>query len=220
MKKYQFTIQSNRIYIISFIIFIPIFMSVLELLGKYLLFGWLFLLLFGIGLGFLYLASKLSSAKILIELSEEGYKHIWIKRFMFSKEKDIELKWDDIVDYSFERFRGWYRFQLTLENKKCYKFNKFDLFNRKDDFYMFNIEFLEYINKINKDKDETINVGKTIYEETLFMVFMLVVTGVIIYQIYDINQHTNWFLILIMTVVDIIYWNRIYRIYKSRRNKL
>ena len=220
MKKYQFTIHSNRIYIIIFIIFIPIFMFTLELLGKYLLKGWLFLLLFGLMLGFLYLASKLSKALISIELSDEGFKHIWIKRFMFNKEEDVEFKWDDIVDYFFERNENWSRFQLTLKDNKCYKFNRSDFFNRKDDFYKFERQFPDYINKINLDKDKTIKVGKTIYEETLFIVFMLIVTGFIIYQIYDINQYTNWGLILIMTVVDIIYWNRIYRIYKSWRNKL
>ena len=139
---------------------------------------------------------------------------------MFNKEEDVEFKWDDIVDYFFERNENWSRFQLTLKNNKCYKFNRSDIFNRKDDFYKFERQFPNYINKINLDKEKTIKVGKTIYEETLFMVFMLIVTGFIIYQIYDINQHTNWFLIFIMIVVDIIYWNRIYRFYKSRRNKL
>jgi hypothetical protein len=196
MKKYYLNINSNRIAIISFVVLFPPTLFLLGQLPKGINNFILFLLFFGQQIGITYLITIFSRARIKIEITDKSYKHIWIKKFLFSRESDVEIKWSQIIDYVFEEDRGFDSFQLTLPDKKRYKIWRNNYFTQNADFTKFNTYFPKDLERINDALGIEIKRGKTIYEERGFkwiMLFISIVVGFLICnKLINPGNGINW----------------------------
>ncbi|HRN36699.1 MAG TPA: hypothetical protein PLV70_10220 [Flavobacteriales bacterium] len=134
-------------------------------------------LLLGLGL---FIASRLSTAKIRIQLDEHGFQHEWIKRFILSKEADIHLSWDQVIDYVFEEDRTFYKFELTLQGKLRYRFYRQTIWPTRDDFHKFKRDFPHLIHDIQSVAANDIIRGKTVFEKKWFKWVLAAMTIVIL----------------------------------------
>jgi len=220
MKKYNINIYSNKIAILCLIILFPLTLYIVNYITLGINFTLQILIFFVLMIGAGYLTTVLSRAKIRIELTEESFKHIWVKKFFFSRDKDIELNWSQILNYVFESDRGFDSFQLTLPEKKRYKVFRYNHFSQKDDFHNFEIQFPKFINKINATKDnKSIEKGRTIYEEPIFKLIMIFTTFVVLflisYNILNPENNTNWSALGVSVAATGFYWMQIIR-YRKR----
>jgi len=160
-----------------------------------------------------YVSLLLSRARIKIELSEKGFSHIWIKRFLFSNEEDVELDWNQIIDYIYESDRNYDTFQLTLYSNLKYKIYRYNIFPQKDDFNQFISDFPKYITKINKEHDENIKPGKTFYEHPaskwILIFFTIVFMFLVINKISHNSANTNWVTLATLFFAIGFYWTQI-----------
>ncbi|MFZ4740609.1 MAG: hypothetical protein ACOYLE_05550 [Bacteroidales bacterium] len=222
MKKYNINIHSNRIAIISLIILFPLSLFIVDFITIGVNFTLHIIVFFGLIIGAGYLATYLSKSKIRIELTEESFKHIWVKRFIFSKEPDIKLDWNEIDNYFFENDRGFDSFQLTLNENKRYKITRYNHFPQHDDFYKFSIQFPKFINKVNTTENKSIKIGKTIFEEPLIKLFMFLATIVAVfilfYNLLYERNNTKWSSIGIMISGIIFYWMQVIRYRKKKQS--
>lgn len=145
-------------------------------------------LLFGLGL---FIASRLSTAKIRIQLDEHGFQHEWIKRFIFSKEADIHLSWDQVIDYVFEEDRTFYKFQLTLQGKQRYRFYRQTFWPTRDDFHKFKRDFPRLMRDIKSVSANDIVCGKTVYEENWFKWVLAAMSIIILLLLVNAISHDD-----------------------------
>jgi hypothetical protein len=171
------------------------------------------ILLLGLLAGIAYLATILSSARIKIEITEESFKHIWIRKFYFSREKDIEIKWSQIIDYVFDADKGFDSFQLTLPNHKRYKIYRYNYFPQKDDFVKFHAQFPKNLEQINEINDKEIKKGKTFYQEAGFKWLMIFMTaGVALIfgnKLLNPESGTSWGTLGVLGTAILFYWLQI-----------
>jgi hypothetical protein len=210
MKKYYINIHSPKIAIILFLILFPIILYVLTLSSK----GGNpiipFIIFIGLLIGAGYLITILSRARVKIELTEEGFKHLWIRKFVFSRDKDIELKWSQIINYVYQEGRGYESFQLTLPENKRYKILRYNYFPQKDDFEKFISQFPGFINKLKESTDNKIEKGKSMFEEPAFkwimIIFTAILTLLIINKILNPENSTSWIVCLCLSLIIGFYW--------------
>lgn len=216
MKKYYLNIHSNRIAILLLIILFPgaIFL-VLSLLPKEINSIFSTIILLGLVVGIAYFVTILSRARIKIEMTDECFKHIWIRRFLFSREKDIELKWSQITDYVFDADKGFDSFQLTLPDHKRYKIYRYNYFPHKNDFARFHAQFPKNLIHINEINNKEINKGYTFYEEAGFkwlMVFMTAGAALIFgNKLLNPESGTSWGTLGVVGTAILFYWLQIRR---------
>ncbi|QNL22220.1 hypothetical protein HZR84_09815 [Hyphobacterium sp. CCMP332] len=104
-----------------------------------------------------YLAHLVSRAKVEIVLDKRGFSHIWIRRFFFSKKKDLHLKWGSISTFDFHEDRTFDAFILQLENNGCYEIDRLNLIPIKDDFKSLVHEFQTISNNFKNTDQLTIH---------------------------------------------------------------
>ena len=152
MKKYEINIFSNKIAVLSALILV-VFASEFAVLisDKFTKLNTAFIILLFFALAY-FGVRFLSKGKIVIELTENSFKHTWIKKFLFSSEIDIELEWDDILNHGGGFWQLHEYFQLDLNNNKKYRIYRWAVFSPKDDFRRFEKEFSNYLNSIKKLK--------------------------------------------------------------------
>lgn len=141
-------------------------------------------------LGF-FIASRLSTAKIRIKLDEHGLQHKWMKRFFFSREADIQLRWDQMTDYIFEEDRTFYKFQLTLQHKQRYRFYRQTFWPTRDDFHKFKRDFPHLIRDLKSVSANDIVRGKTVYEEKWFKWVLAAMSIVILLLLVNAISHDD-----------------------------
>jgi hypothetical protein len=153
MKKYEINIFSSTTAAISAIILIVIASDLsIRLLNK-LTELQATLIIFPL-LAFAYLGVRfLSKGKIVIELTETSFKHKWIKKCLFDRAIDIELEWDDILNYGGGSWRLHEYFQFDLSQNRKYRIFRWSIFSSKDDFQKFKDELPQYFRRIKKLKE-------------------------------------------------------------------
>lgn len=160
-----------------------------------------------------YIASRLSTAKIRIKLDEHGLQHKWVKRFFFSREPDIHLRWDQIIDYVFEEGRTFYKFQLTIQGKQRYRFYRQTIWPTRDDFHKFKRAFPHVIRDIKSVSANDIGRGKTIYEEKWFpwvlAVMSVVVLLLLINAVYHDDISNSVWTLAALACGALFYWVRV-----------
>jgi hypothetical protein len=160
-----------------------------------------------------FLASRLSNAKIHIKIDESGFHHLWVKRFIFSREPDIHLFWDQVVDYFFEEDRTYYKFQLTLEHKQRYRFYRQTIWPVKDDFHRFQRTFPKLLRNVGTTEAQQIVLGKTIYEERWFKWVLLFMSILVLLLLVSSAIHgedgSNWGVLGMLAAAMIFYWIRV-----------
>jgi hypothetical protein len=213
MKKYYININSHRIAIILVIILFSVFFYVLSSLPKGMNSIFSFILILGLFVGIAYLVTILSRARIKIEITDESFKHIWIRRFLFSREKDIEIKWSQIIDYVFEEDRGFDSFQLTLPDNKRYKIYRYNYLAQKDDFDKFNTQFPKNLRKINEINEDEIKEGKSFYQEAGFKWLMVFMTAGVAFifadKLLNLESGTRWGTLGVLGTAILFYWLQI-----------
>ena len=139
-----------------------------------------------------YIALKISTAIISIELNNQGFKHRWIKNFLFSREADIYLEWNQIQEYFFEDDRTYVKFQMRLPNNQRYRIYKQTIWSAKDDFDRFRSAFPRLIHNFEAAHEQDIVLGKTIYEEPGFRWILVVLSaGVVLLLVSAIVSGSN-----------------------------
>jgi hypothetical protein len=119
-----------------------------------------------------YLAHLIGKAKAKVLFTDEGYIHIWERRFFLSREKNFKIPWDIIDTYVFPEERAYDSFIINLTIKKRYKINRFHFLPLKDDFEKLKKDFPKYSNEYRQgialNKDQIIKEGESIYENKAF----------------------------------------------------
>lgn len=161
-----------------------------------------------------FVASRMSTAKIKIEMDERGFHHRWIKRFLFSREPDIDLTWAQVVDYFFEEDRTVCRFQLTLQHKQRYRFYRQTIWPTQDDLRKFQRDFPHVIRGMNTDAANDVVLGKTIYEENWFnwvMAVMSILTLLLLLNAFRDGGSSSQWSLGTLAVAVLYYWLWVWR---------
>lgn len=160
-------------------------------------------------IGGFIVASRLSTARIIIHVDEDGFHHGWVKRFPFSRESDIHLPWDQVIDYFFEEDRTYFRFQLTLKGKQRYRFYRQTMWPVKDDFYRFQEDFPDLVRKAGTLGEHQVVLGKTVYEERWFKWVLLFMAVMVLLLFVFGDYHENWGILAVMVLSVAFYWTRV-----------
>lgn len=149
----------------------------------------------------LYTANKIGTAKIKVTFTSEAIIHVWQRRFPLSWERDINIPWDIVDNYVFQKDRTFDSFIINLKNNARYKIDRQNMFPEKDDFKKLVKDFPRlsnyYRNKevVDNQKFEIIE-GKNFYESKSFKwIFYFFVTALlllIINKIINPNSETTW----------------------------
>ncbi|MDD6210311.1 MAG: hypothetical protein PUB21_06880 [Bacteroidales bacterium] len=148
-----------------------------------------------------YIGVLSSTAKVRIQFTEEGYEHIWERRYLFSWEKDIKIPWDIIDTYVFEPDRTYDSFIINLTTGFRYKISKLTILPKKDDFEKLVKEFPRFANEYRRKSDPEgtpplIRKGETFYETKGFRrVYYFFVAGflfLLFAKLFDPRSPTPW----------------------------
>lgn len=154
----------------------------------------------------------LSRGKIKIELTDEAFRTIWVKRFFLSRESNIELGWDRIINYVNQEDRGLDSFRLTLTNNQQFKFYRYTYFPQKDDFQKFLTQFPKFINSISHSNSVAIEKGKTDFQtksfKWLLIILTLIASGLLINKIINPNSGMSWPTLGVILTGILFYWNQ------------
>ena len=217
MKTYKINTNSNKRAVFIAIILYPVAFHLMTLIPQ----NWPDWVNFGIisilFLGPMYPVTLLSRGKIQIELTEELFRTIWVRRFFLSRKPDIELHWDRIIDYVHQEDRGLDSFRLNLTNNQQFKFYRYTFYPQKDEFSKFLTQFPNFIQKINLDNSAPIELGKTEFQTRSFKRVLIgltiLATGLLIYTLLNPNSGTRWPTVGVIFSGILYYW-----IQATRRN--
>lgn len=109
-----------------------------------------FILFIGILIPSLLLARLVSIATIKVVFTEEAFFHIWERRFILSREKDIEIPWTTVDKCYLESFRTVDSIVVNLKNKTKYKISRQNFFPDNDDFKKLAEDFPKFIKSIGR----------------------------------------------------------------------
>jgi hypothetical protein len=131
----------------------------------------LFMGVFG-GLTFLILKTtkRLDKGLVNLTIDNEGLKIEWLRQFMFHNKPNENIKWVDIVDYTYIPDQHFDIFRIRTDKKKI----KLSLAETSESFYVFYGELEEKV-EILKSADKNLNVkrGRTFYETKWAVVFAI-----------------------------------------------
>ena len=148
-----------------------------------------------------YLAYLIGKAKAKVIFTEEGYVHFWEKKFLLSREKDLNIPWNTIDNYVFQMDRTFDSFIINLKTKQRYKINRLNILPIKDDFQKLIKDFPRLSNEYRKgtiiDNDSSmISKGESIYASKSFkwiFYFMSVVFLILVLiKILNPESTTRW----------------------------
>ena len=132
-----------------------------------------------------YLAQMIGMAKAKVLFTDEGFIHIWERRFLLSREKTIKISWDKIDSYVFQKDRTFDSFLINLTSKQRYKINRLNVLPINDDFKKLLKDFPRLSNNFQEviisNSKVTINEGETIYASKAFKwIFYFMLGGFVI----------------------------------------
>ncbi|MBK6265351.1 hypothetical protein JKA74_09900 [Marivirga sp. S37H4] len=217
MKSYEININSNLRAIPVAIIFFGLSFYLMTLIPR----DWPDLVKFGI-IAVLFFSpvipvTILSRGRIRIDLTEEAFRFIWIKRFFLSKESNIELGWDRIIDYVNQEDRGLDSFRLTITNNQQLKFYRYTYFPQTDDFDKFLTQFPKFIKTVDLANERTIEQGKTEFQTRSFKRVLAVLTilavGLLVNTLLNPDSGTRWASLGVIFLGILFYWMQATRKY-------
>lgn len=184
-----------------------------------------------IGVG-LYLQRFISTAKIEIVLTQEFVTIKWLKQYLFHKEPDRKIFFDEIKSYKYEEDQNFDLFQIILVNDTELNFYHFTF--TKDDFETLVNTFPDFVNRHNTNvenilasrpldsKLQRIERSKTIYENPtspFIVVFaiLLILTVPIIFLVKG-DKVSNPFLALAAISGGLFYLIEYFQ-YRRGKNK-
>ena len=132
-----------------------------------------------------YLAHMIGMAKAKVLFTDEGYIHIWERRFFLSSEKTIKISWYEIDSYVFQKDRTFDSLIFNLTTKRRYKINRLNILPINDDFKKLLKDFTRLENEFREgqisNSKVTINEGETIYASKAFKwIFYFMLGGFVI----------------------------------------
>jgi hypothetical protein len=148
----------------------------------------------------IYLSHLLAMSKVKVLLSEEGFFHIWERRFILSWEKNLKIMWAEIDNYVFQEDRTNDSFIINLSTKRKYKIDRLNFLPLKDDFNKLLKDFPRLSNEFKEGRVSNYNVtikeGKTIYESKSFKWAFYIMSGgyliLLIVKILDPEKGSTW----------------------------
>jgi hypothetical protein len=148
----------------------------------------------------IYLAQIISRAKAKVILSQEGFLHIWERKFFFSLEKNLNIAWDNIESYVFQEDRTFDSFIINLTTKQRYKINRLNFIPINDDFRSFISDFPKLSNEFLKGETSNhkcrIKEGETIYEGKAFKWILYFMTvgflALLVAKILNPDSSSSW----------------------------
>jgi len=153
-----------------------------------------------------------SRGKIKIELTEEVFRTVWIRRFFLSREQNIELNWSRIIDFVNQEDRGLDSFRLTLTNNQQFKFYRYSYFPQKDDFDKFLAQLPKFIENVNLASTETIQQGQTEFQTKSFRWVLIGLTvlciGLLVNTLMNPDSGTRWATLGVIFSGVIYYWSQ------------
>ncbi|WP_420583273.1 hypothetical protein [Reichenbachiella sp.] len=154
----------------------------------------------------------LSRGKIRVELAEDAFRTIWIRRFFLSNKQNIELDWNRVIDYVNQEDRGLDSFRLTLTNNQQYKFYRYTYFPQKDDFENFLYYLPVFLQKVELAKERTIEKGKTEFQSRSFKWVLIGLTiiaiGLLVNTLMNPNSGTRWASLGVIFSGIFFYWQQ------------
>lgn len=157
----------------------------------------------------------LSRGKIRIELTEDTFRTIWIKRFFLSNEPDVELSWNRVIDYVNQEDRGLDSFRLTLTDNQQFKFYRYTYFPQKDDFDKFLHQLPTFLQRVDLANERTIKRGKTEFQTRSFKWVLIGITvlavGLLINTLVNPDSGTRWATIGVIFSGILFYWMQVTR---------
>ena len=157
----------------------------------------------------------LSRGKIRIELTEYAFRTIWIKRFFLSKEPDVELHWNRVIDYVNQEDRGLDSFRLTLTNNQQFKFYRYTFFPQRDDFEKFIHQLPTFLQRVDLADKRTIKRGKTEFQTRSFKWVLIGMTilaaGLLINTLINPDSGTRW------TTIGVIFSGILFYLMQANR---
>ena len=201
-KEYQIKIHSISRFIISFVVILPSsILLVLDNLPKPANEFISIIQFIAVFVTSFYLAHLIGMAKAKIIFTEQGFIHIWNRRFLFSWEKNIKIPWEIVGNYLFQEDRTFDSFIINFTNNKRYKINRLNLIPINDDFKKLVKDFPRLSNKYRKGTGSnngttTIEEGVSIYASKGFKwIFYFMTFGFIILiltKIFNPDSGTTW----------------------------
>lgn len=220
-----------KIYSLSrfLITLLPLYLSPFFLLDSFLkdIDDFFFIVIFLlVGVLSFFVALFVATAKVKVIFTEDAFLHIWEKKFLFSREKDIEIPWVIMDNYVLEIDRDSMDFIINLKTNMRYRIRKFTLISIQDDFdkmvRAFSRHANDYRRKHVSEEDTTlIKEGKTIYEEKYFeygyyfFLFVFIVF-LLVPAILDPEQDAYWPKLALLGSLFIFYG---YMIRRHKKNK-
>ncbi len=210
MKSFEININSNKRAIPVAIVFFGFSIYLMTLIPR----GWPDLVNFGT-IAILFFApiipvTILSRGKIKVELTEQVFRTVWIKRFFLSNESNVEFSWNRIIDYVNQEDRGLDSFRLTLTNNQQFKFYRYTYYPQKDDFDKFLSQFPKFLKTVNLDNERVIEQGKTEFQTRSFRWVLVGLTilavGLLVNMLMNPNSGTRWATFGVILSGILFYW--------------
>ncbi len=148
-----------------------------------------------------YLAHLIGMGKARVLFTDEGFVHIWQRKFFLSYEKNFKIPWNIIDSYVFQEDRTFDSFIINLTNKKRYKINRLNVMPIKDDFKKLIKDFPKLSNEFkngmtSENKTKLIKEGESIYASKSFrLVFYFMFVGFLVLlltKVFNPESETKW----------------------------
>lgn len=157
-KEYKFAVHSPWRVILVCIILFSLFLMNIDYIDS--LIGdekayILFILIFLFQAISFYLAHLLTRGKVHLKLNNKGLYHVWDKRFLFNKEKDLFIPQEGMVEFRESSYKAFNTIEIRLSNGIMYKQNRLNIFTYKDDYKTFVKDIKQYISNHVSNTDKT-----------------------------------------------------------------
>jgi hypothetical protein len=195
MKKFRFTVSSwlNFIFTISCASIAATY--ALPIVENSVLRFILYILIVGSGF---YLTRYTARASTLWTISENDLQLKWLKQFPFKRNRDLIIKWSEIVAYKYQQDRTFDLFKLCLNDGRMVKVWHLTTIT-SDDFEKFINSFEKKVQLYNERQTTTQSIerAKTSYETKfgayLAMFLASAIIGIVaLYVIFPNRGHIRW----------------------------
>ena len=159
-----------------------------------------------------------SRALVEFTVSEDTIQLIWLKQFLFQKNKDLTFKWTDVQTYKYQQDRNFDLFNIELKDGAVIKLWHSNGFV-KDDFMKFRLYFEKRVQLFNQEElkgnlTQNENATKIIKEKTFYQTkaglsiaialgLLAIITPIIIHAIPHEN-HGNFGMVILASFILMI----------------
>ena len=216
-REYKITIHSIIRFLIGMIIILPTILITLSNFGYNPESGiTTFLEVVVIFIISIYISHLLSKARIKVIMNEDGYYHMWEKRYPFSKAKSLKISWNIIDNFIMEEERTFDSFIINLNNGRRYKISRLSIFPIEDDFKKLVNDFPVISNQflLSNNNERQIEEGEPFYKSKGFKFVLFVMLGIFIFltisKINETNSATSWASLTVISSGLLFYLLKVY----------